>query len=62
MIITPKNKPFSQEMNLKIPPLSQGLKLSNYKPGCKLLALHVFVKYKKPLAFLHWTHSGKCNV
>jgi hypothetical protein len=40
----PKNKPFSQGMHLKIPLLSQGLKLSNSKPGCRVSALHFFVK------------------
>jgi hypothetical protein len=29
----PKNEPFSQEMHLKIPLVSPGLKLSNSKPG-----------------------------
>jgi hypothetical protein len=35
----PKNKPLSQEMHLKIPLSSHGLKLSNSKPGCKVSAL-----------------------
>ncbi len=39
-----KNEPLSQEMHLKIPLLSQGLKLSNSKPGCRVSALHFFVK------------------
>ncbi len=41
---TPKNKPFSQEMHLKIPLLSRGLKLSNSKTSCRVSALHCFVK------------------
>jgi hypothetical protein len=39
-----KNEPFSQEMHLKIPLPSQGLILSNSKPGCRVSALHFFVK------------------
>jgi hypothetical protein len=39
-----KTEPFSQEMHLKIPLLSQGLKLPNSKPGCRVSALHFFVK------------------
>jgi hypothetical protein len=39
-----KNEPFSQEMHLKIPLSSLGLKLSNPKPGCEVSALHFFVK------------------
>jgi hypothetical protein len=35
-----KNELFSQEMHLKIPLLSRGLKLSNSKPGCRVSALH----------------------
>ncbi len=31
-------------MHLKIPLLSRGLKLSNSKPGCRVSALHFFVK------------------
>ncbi len=40
----PKNEPFSQEMHLKIPRLCRGLKFSNSKPGCRVSALHFFVK------------------
>jgi hypothetical protein len=40
---SPNNKPFSQEMHLKIPLSSQGLKLSNSKPGCRVSTLHFFV-------------------
>ncbi len=39
-----KNEPFSQEMHLKIPLLSRGLKVSNSNPGCRVSALHFFVK------------------
>jgi hypothetical protein len=39
-----KNEPFSQEMHLKIPLLTWCLKLSNSKPGCRVSALHFFVK------------------
>jgi hypothetical protein len=46
-----KNELFSQEMHLKIPLLSRGLKLSNSKPGCRVSALHFFVKYTPPMAF-----------
>jgi hypothetical protein len=31
----PKNKPFSQEMHLKIPLLSRGWMLSSSKSGCR---------------------------
>jgi hypothetical protein len=47
----PKNEPFSQEMHLKIPLLSRGLKMSNSKPGCIVSALHFFVKQIPSLAF-----------
>jgi hypothetical protein len=47
----PKNERFSQEMNLKIPFLSRGLKLSNSKPGCRVSTLHFFVKWIPPTAF-----------
>ncbi len=40
----PKNEPFSQKVHLRIPLLSRGLKLSNSKPGCRVSALHFFVK------------------
>ncbi len=33
-------------MHLKIQPLSQGLKFSNSKPGCRVSAIHFFVKYR----------------
>jgi hypothetical protein len=36
----PNNEPFIQEMHLKMPVLSRGLKLSNSKPGCRVSALH----------------------
>jgi hypothetical protein len=39
-----KNELFSQEMHLKIPLSSRGLKFSNSKPGCIVSALHFFVK------------------
>jgi hypothetical protein len=43
--ITPNNEPFSQEMHLKIPLLSIGLKLSKLKSGCRVCsALHFLVK------------------
>jgi hypothetical protein len=45
-----KNELFSQEMHLKIQLLSRGLKLSNSKPGCRVSALHFFVKYITPMA------------
>jgi hypothetical protein len=37
-------KPFSKEMYLKMPLLSRGLKLPNSKPGCRVSALHFFMK------------------
>jgi hypothetical protein len=40
----PKNEPFSEEMHLKTPLFSRGLILSNSKPGCRVSALHFFVK------------------
>jgi hypothetical protein len=43
-IISPKSEPFSQEMHMKIKLLSQGLRWSNSKPGCRVSALHFFVK------------------
>jgi hypothetical protein len=39
-----KNEPLSQEMHLKITLSSWGLRLSNSKPGCRISALHFFVK------------------
>ncbi len=47
-------------MHSKIPLLSRGLKLSNSKPGCRVSALHFFVKLIPPMAFWHWAHSDKC--
>jgi hypothetical protein len=40
--------------------LSQGLKLSNSKPGCRVSALLFFVKYVPPMAFWHQAESDKC--
>jgi hypothetical protein len=37
-IIAPKNESISQEIHLKIPPLTRGLKLSISKPGCRVSA------------------------
>jgi hypothetical protein len=37
-------EPFSPEMHLTIPLLSRGLILSISKPGCRVSALHFFVK------------------
>jgi hypothetical protein len=39
-----KNEPSGQEMHLKIPLSSRGLKSSNSKTGRKVAALHIFVK------------------
>ncbi len=47
-------------MHLKIPLSSRGLKLSNCKPGCRVSALHFFVKQIPPMAFWHRAHSDKC--
>jgi hypothetical protein len=44
IIIPQKNEPFSQEMHLKMPPLSLDLKLANPKPVYRVSALHLFVK------------------
>jgi hypothetical protein len=48
----PENDPFSQEMHLKILLLSRGLKLSNYKPGCRVSALHFFCEIDNTNDFL----------
>ncbi len=45
---------------LKIPLLSLGLKLSNSKPGCRVSALHFFVKQIPPMAIWHRAYSHKC--
>jgi hypothetical protein len=42
IIIQKEKELFSQEMHLRIPLLIQGLKLSNFKPGCRVSALHFF--------------------
>jgi hypothetical protein len=47
----PKNEPSRKEMHLKIPLLSQSLKLSKSKPGCIVLALHFFVKWIPQMAY-----------
>jgi hypothetical protein len=39
----PQSELFSQKMHLKISLLGQGLKVTNYKPGCGVSALHYFV-------------------
>jgi hypothetical protein len=49
--ITSKNKPVSLMMHLKIPLAIRGLKLSNSKPGCRVSALHHFVKQIPTMAF-----------
>jgi hypothetical protein len=59
-IINPKTEPFSQEMDLKIPLSSRGLKLSNSKPGCKVSAFNFFANYMPPIAFSHHAQSDKC--
>jgi hypothetical protein len=41
---TPRRKPFRQEMHVKIPLLTWGLKLSDSKRGRRVSALHFFVK------------------
>jgi hypothetical protein len=49
-------------MDMKIPLLSWGLKLSNLKPGCdtcEVSALHFFVKQIPPMDFLHGVPSDK---
>ncbi len=55
-----KNEPFSQEMHLKIPPSSQGLKLSNSKPEYRVSALHFFVKLLPPMASCHRAQWDEC--
>ncbi len=55
-----KPEPFSQEMHLKIPLSSRGLRLSNSKPGCRVSALCLFVKEIPPMAFWHRAQSDKC--
>ncbi len=40
----PQNEPFNKEKHLKILHLSRGSKLSNSKPGCRVSAIHSFVK------------------
>ncbi len=60
-IITPKkNEPFSQEMHMKIPLLSRGLKLMSSKAGCKVSALHFSVKLIPQMAFWHRANSDGC--
>jgi hypothetical protein len=49
--LSPKIEPFNHEMRLKMPLSSRGMELSNYKPGCKVSALHFFVKKIPPTAF-----------
>jgi hypothetical protein len=44
LIISPYNKLFEQEMHLKVPLSSHGLKLSRSKTGSRFSALHFFVK------------------
>ncbi len=39
-----KTEQFSQEVHLKTPLSSRGLKLSNSKPGCRISALHFCAK------------------
>ncbi len=39
-----KKEQFSQEMHLNIPLLGRGLESSNYKPDCRVVALHYVVK------------------
>jgi hypothetical protein len=39
-----KNEPFRQEMRLKIPFSNRAFILPNSKPGCRVSALHFFVK------------------
>jgi hypothetical protein len=46
----PKNELFSQEMYLKIPLSTQGLKLTNSKLGGTVPALHFFVEEIPPMA------------
>jgi hypothetical protein len=46
-----KKQPFNQEIHLKIPLLSRDLNLKNSKPGCRVSALHFFVKQTPPMAF-----------
>jgi hypothetical protein len=55
----PKNEPFSQDMHLKIPILSRGLKLSNSKPGCKVSVLHFFWEIEITNGFLTSSLFGK---
>ncbi len=46
-------------MNLNIPLLKQGLKLSNSEPGCRDSGHHFFVKYISPIPSWDWAHSDK---
>jgi hypothetical protein len=47
-------------MRLRLPLLSGALKLSKSKPGCKVSALHLFVKWIPLMAFWHRAHSETC--
>ncbi len=42
---TSKHEPFRLKTHLKIPLLSRGFKLSNSQAGCRVSALHLFLRY-----------------
>jgi hypothetical protein len=54
-----KTERLSQEMHLKIPLSSRGLKLSNSKPGYRVSALHFFLKKIPPMTSWRQAHSDK---
>ncbi len=47
-------------MHLKMPLLSQGVKLSNTESACRVAALHLFVEFITPMAFWLRAHSVEC--
>ncbi len=59
-IITSKERTVQPGNAFEDTALSRGLKLSNSKPGCRVSALHLFVKKMPPTAFWHWAHSDMC--
>ncbi len=56
LLSTPKNKPFIQEMHLKTPLLSRGLKLFSSKPGCRVSDLHILLN-----KFHQWPYDIELN-
>jgi hypothetical protein len=54
-----ETEPFSQEMHLTIPLSSRGLELSHSNPpGCRVIALHLFLKYIFTNGFLTSSSLG----